>query len=279
MKLWKFSELKQVSQEPMQPDDIDAIVQAELEIIAEDLAEREGVLEHIIVKQGGKPTPQQISLFASKWNWEVGQHVRIPQRGQKLLWSELARKSRVVRNQMEAGDAETRKQAQEAAKAARKRADLEGPKLDEQIAELQAKRESLYRDAERRERLIAEANAACERLRELVPSELRTIADRLRGEAKRNSNTHELEGEIAHLNSIVALEPGSDAMLKFCDSLAGDHPCKRKAKEGVDGVAWDAFQADAKQRLKKLKPIAEAARAKLDEALAESREILDFYIR
>ena len=277
--MWKFN-FKQAAADSMtiSPNDVEALINAEIETVFNDIAEVEGILRHIVTQQNSIPTPQQLSYFTSK-GWEVNQHVQFAAKGKKHLRQQLSRMARVIRNEMVAGTAEERKKLTAALEAAKQRAATEGAKLRAQIAELQSKLEPIDKAPETLQRRLDETLTAVERLRELVPSELRTIAVRLRGDAKRNSNVPELEAAVTHLEQIVSLEPGSAQMLAFCDALTVDHPCKRKAKEGVDGVAWDAFQADAREKLKKLKPRAESERAKLDTALVESRAILDFYIR
>ena len=272
-----FAELKQAVQEPMTAEYVQEVIDYGLESVAADITETEIVLRHIVVEQNGKPTVQQIGYFQSR-GWEVSEHIRIPPRGVKHLRKELGRMERVVRNQLVAGTAEQRAQLSDELEAAKKVAATEGVAIREQIAALQAKLAPIEALPVTLERRLNEVNAAVERLRELVPAELITAESRLRGHAKCNSCAAELESEVAHLERVVGLVPGSTPMIEFCEALTGSHPCKA-TKGQVDVEAWDAFVSDAQSRLEELKPKLEAARSKLDCELHDAKTLLDFYVQ
>lgn len=115
-----------------------------------------------IVLRDQTPTYAEAVAFKQKMNWN-----------EKEIRDQLRRMHSVLRQQAIAGSPASREATEQEAATATAVAEKEIPKLDEQIAKLQAKREGLERDKRLAVKRCEEQRQAVQQLRGLVPKHIR----------------------------------------------------------------------------------------------------------
>ena len=119
------------------------------------------ILLRDIVLRDQKPTYAELVSFKQKMGWS-----------DKEVRTQLQRMHSVLREQSIGGTPANREASAEEAATAAAVADKEVPKIDEQIAKLQAKRDGLERDKRLSAKRSEEQRQAVQRLRELVPKHI-----------------------------------------------------------------------------------------------------------
>jgi len=115
-----------------------------------------------IVLRDQTPTYAEATAFKQKMNWD-----------EKDIRDQLRRMHSVLRQQGIAGSPASREATEQEAATATAVADKEVPKIDEQIAKLQAKRDGLERDKRLAVKRCEEQRQAVQQLRGLVPKHIR----------------------------------------------------------------------------------------------------------
>lgn len=248
--------------------------------IASEVAERSrqliaeaDILLREITQAGRRPTYPELTYFAREVGWD-----------ERKVNDQLRRMHNVLRQEAIAGTPAGRQASAKEAKMAAALFASEGPKLEEQIQKLQAKRDELERDARLSQKRVEEQSEAVQRLRELCPEHI-AVAVRVDLENIAATIGREFLDAETRLNELqCCLTPG-----KYPDEERYLQTLQRSFRDAVTVITegrihrrklspeWPAIKAAIQSEAAELTSRIEALRVQRAEAVEQAEKPLNYY--
>jgi len=222
---------------------------------------------------GRAPTFAEMTFFKRECGWD-----------QKAVNDQLRRVNFVLRHQAIAGSSADRKALALEAKTAAEIAEKELPKLDDQIAKLQAKRDALERDARLAQKRCDESNEGALQLRELVPEHIAGQVDAEIGKIAATIGREMLDSETRANELECCLTPS-----KYRDERGYLEALQRSFRDAVTVITenniirrrlspeWPTIRAGIQTELAELKPRIESLRIQRAEMIEQAELPLSYY--